>query len=83
MSTLNHGDDLAYWLQEAGRRTWHRPSRPSVRWSPDEQRPVPRGFSHRTLLLGLLALSFLQYFYADALLQILTLPYLIVFVLAS
>jgi hypothetical protein len=81
-------EDLAQWLVESGRR----------RTAPDAPRPVNAGPQvpeakrrsgaaarrwDRVVLFGLLAVAYLMYFIADALLQINALPSLIVFVPAG
>ena len=83
MSIADHSEELARWLQESGRRTWCRSTLRGKELGFAEPPSMPRARTYRTLLLGLLAVAFLEYFYADALLQILTLPYLIVFVLTG
>jgi hypothetical protein len=83
---FNHDEELARWLQEAGRRKWPRSpvDREVVQTcvsSPADAPLAPQATGYGTALLGLLALAYLEYFYADALLQIVTLRSLIVFVL--
>jgi hypothetical protein len=80
-------EEVARWLLDAGRRRF--PSRetgaveaaPPVLDSPPAQRPVIPGVARwsRVALLGLLALAYLQYFFADTLLEIGALRSLIVF----
>jgi hypothetical protein len=75
---------LAQWLREVGRRRIRPPSapRPSAEPPPPAPPAAPTLDARRWLLLSLLAtLAFLQYFYADAFLQIARLPSIIVFVL--
>jgi hypothetical protein len=75
---------LAQWLKEVGRRRVRPRSAPHP--SAEAVAPAPPAGSttdaRRWLLLSLLAaFAFLQYFYADAFLQIARLPSIIVFVL--
>jgi hypothetical protein len=75
---------LAQWLREAGRR--RTPLGPAPRPSAEPVAPAPPAArtpdTRRWLLLSLLAtFAFLQYFYADASLQIARLPSIIVFIL--
>lgn len=79
-------EELAKWIQETGRRGAPRAPRelsaeiehrqPAVANVPS---PLLDGL-RRPLLLGMLALAFLQYFFAAVSLKILSLPALIVFV---
>jgi hypothetical protein len=76
--------DLAQWLKEAGRRT--KSARPEVvaiplaadaRAMPGERRSASL---KRILVVALLAGSGYQYYYADLMLQISSLPSVVVFV---
>jgi hypothetical protein len=76
--------DLAQWLKEAGRRT--KSARPGVvaiplaadaRAMPGERRSASL---KRILVVALLAGSGYQYYYADLMLQISSLPSVVVFV---
>jgi hypothetical protein len=86
------GEHMAQWLQESARRT-RRPSSAdlepgtpaAVVQSPTPQRPI-RSVLERAkwpLFAALVAIAYLQYFYADVMLQIASLPAMIFFVLIS
>jgi hypothetical protein len=86
------GEHMAQWLQEAARRK-QRPSSPEVEpGTPGAvvQSPAPQGgiqsIFERTkwpLLAALLAIAYLQYFYADVMLQIASLPAIVFFLLIN
>jgi hypothetical protein len=72
---------LARWLQEVGRRT----SRAARRGGePEPRAPEPprttRGHARQIALFGVLALAFLQYYALDVMVQIYSLPSIVVFV---
>jgi hypothetical protein len=83
---------MAQWLQEAARRT-QRPSSPDVEPGTPAavvQSTAPQGaiqsIFERTkwpLLAALLAIAYLQYFYADVMLQIASLPAIVFFLLIN
>lgn len=73
--------ELARWLVEAGRR---RRLRGGAGYRPDPagRRPERKhAWLPRLLLYGVLAAACVQYFYVDAMLQVVSLPSLIVFAL--
>jgi hypothetical protein len=86
---LDTSRNLARWLQEAGRRT----RRKSKTLSTDPNAAEPResagpakgakAYARWPILLGVLALAFLQYFYASTYLDIESIRSLIVFVLVN
>jgi hypothetical protein len=81
-------EELARWLQESGRRRLQRPAdklddaeddSARDRWLPTLVSLLDAG--RRPLLLAILALAYLQYFFADVALRIVSLHALIFFVL--
>lgn len=77
--------DLARWLCEVGERTG-KPRAPFVPMPPDEAGGAEhrqRGLLFWTIAATSLAAAYLQYFYLDVLLEILSLPSLLVFALSS
>lgn len=88
MSALGESEDLVRWLQEVGRRKWPRPlvdgATVQRRVSGPAQVPLAlQATCYRAALLGLLAVAYLEYYFADVLLQVFTLPSLIVFILVG
>ena len=80
---LEPSQDLARWLQEAGRRQHVRGQTSTVSEDLDRGRKAAAlscaGALRRPLILALLALSYLQYFFADVSLKIMSLHSFIVF----
>jgi len=76
-------EELATWLKEAGRRR-ARPAKAEnvVIASAPVKRPLITN-GKRLVLLGLAAVSYLQYFFLDVYLQIAAMPAVIVFVAPS
>lgn len=75
------GDDLARWLEEAGRRRAARQAAAPEPPAPPPAKPRRRPrFLRELLLLALAAVAFLPYFFADVQLKIYSLHSLIVFV---
>jgi hypothetical protein len=72
--------ELARWLVEVGRRKWTRraPEAPPLAAHAAQERSFCR-----LVLLGALASALFQYLYLDALLELTSLPRLIVFVLTG
>jgi hypothetical protein len=76
--------DAARWLQEAGRRS-RRAQAPQREVEPapgeygDERKPARRVRLTRLALIGALAVSYLQYYFLDVMVQIDALPVIIVF----
>jgi hypothetical protein len=78
--------DLAQWLREAGRRR-----RPSPRAAPPEEKPPgsPRGRAgsrNRYLphaLAGLAAIAYLEFYFTAVMLQIYSLPRVMVFIMVD
>lgn len=82
LGPVEHEDEeLAHWLVEVGKRRCP----PHAEYLPVRCAPAAVGASKtrcRTILLGLTAIAYLQYFYFDVLLDITALPALIFFVRA-
>jgi hypothetical protein len=83
---------MAQWLQEAARRTRRPSSSDAEPGTPAAvvQGPAPRGGIQSIferikwpLLAALLAIAYLQYFYADVMLQIAALPAIVFFLLIN
>jgi hypothetical protein len=73
-------EGLASWLQEVGRRRLGRAPAAGVEPSkPDSAKPAPR-HRRQVVLFSVLALAFLQYYAMDVMVQIYSLPSLVVFV---
>jgi hypothetical protein len=83
------GEYLAQWLQEAARRTQRPPSpdpQPASYAIPIAQESALRSVLGRAkwpLIAVLVAIAFLQYFYADVMVQIASLPAMIFFILIN
>lgn len=71
----------ARWLQEVGRRT-SRAVRPGVEPQPraPERPRAARGHTRHIVLFGVFAIAFLQYYALDVMVQIDSLPAIVVFV---
>src|SRR5882762_10480515 len=86
------GQFLAQWLKESARRT-RRPSSPDLQpaapatpATPTTQKRALRSVLERAkwpLIAVLVAIAFLQYFYADVMVQISSLPAIIFFILIN
>jgi hypothetical protein len=91
------GEHMAQWLQEAARRTQRpcsadlEPDTPAaVVQSPTQQMLTPRSSirlglecAKWPLFAAVVAIAYLQYFYADVMLQIASLPAIIFFILIN
>ena len=79
----NNARDLAQWLVEAGRRARHKTGAERGKGDPGLRMPAPAkargGAGRRMTLLGLFALSFLQYYGLTVAVEIASLPALVVF----
>jgi hypothetical protein len=76
--------DAARWLQEAGRRSWKvQATQPEVELAParhvEERNSVRKVVGKRLVLSAALALSYMQYYFLDVMVQINALPAIIVF----
>jgi hypothetical protein len=82
---LDSDEELARWLQESGRRRPRRQAAAARTVAPEaaQSRPLVSFLDagRRPLLLTILALAYLQYFFADTSLKIMSLPSLVFFVL--
>jgi hypothetical protein len=86
------GEHMAQWLQEAARRT-RRPSSADLEPgapAAEVQSPIPQSSIRSPLerakwplFAALVAIAYLQYFYADVMLQIASLPAMIFFILIN
>ena len=83
------GEHMAQWLQEAARRTRHPVSsdpQPAPTALPIAQESAVQSVLGRAkwpLIAILVAVAFLQYFYADVMVQIASLPAMIFFILIN
>jgi hypothetical protein len=83
---LPGNEDLAHWLQEVGRRHFAAPAAsacdPSTSRNLVKEGPVlaSLAIARRPFLLTLFAIAFLQYYFADVMVKIMSLPSLIFFV---
>jgi hypothetical protein len=86
------GEHMAQWLQEAARRTRHpssadvepgTPAAAAQTSSPQSAIPSVLERAKWPLFAALVAIAYLQYFYADVMLQIASLPAMIFFILIN
>jgi hypothetical protein len=87
-------EELARWLREAGRRrkpprrlvageSKHHPGATLMQGSAERRLKLNPAWLVRLSVFGLLAVSYLQYFYFDAMVQVYSVHSLIVFVLVN